>query len=284
MLYFEKYHGTGNDFIIFNGVENKYNNKMELAQKVCHRNFGIGADGMMIVEKSEVAHVKMDFYNADGSLAPMCGNGIRCFAKYVFDNKMVDSTDFKVETLAGIMKVKLTHLENKANSVSINMGKPYFNLEPQDVILDVDIKEYINQILTVENQNFNMSILTMGTLHAVIIVEDLEQIDIGHYGKLIESHSMFPKRINVNFTEILDEENIKVKTYERGVGKTLSCGTGSAAAAIITSLLGHTTKNVNVQVPGGTLTIEQKQKGTYMTGPAQLICRGEYNHPHPNQL
>jgi len=276
MLYFEKYHGTGNDFIIFNGIENKYDNKVDLAQKVCHRNFGIGADGMMIVEKSEKAHIKMDFYNADGTLAPMCGNGIRCFAKYVFDNKIVNETNFDVETLAGIMKVNISVLENKANNVTINMGSPNFQISQMDANLNTD--EYINKPFPVEDKTFNISILTMGTLHSVIIVDDIEQINVEYYGKLIESHELFPKRINVNFTEIIDENNIKVITYERGVGKTLSCGTGSAAAAIISSILYNTSKTTNVHIPGGTLKIQQTETGTQMTGPAQLITTGHYNY------
>ena len=274
MLYYEKYHGTGNDFIIFNGIDNKYKDKVRLAKRVCHRNFGIGSDGMIIAEKSSVAHVKMDFYNADGTSAPMCGNGIRCFAKYVFDNKIVEKTEFLVETLAGIMKVSLQILENKTSSVTINMGQPLLDIKNMDVTMDVP--EFINKPLTVENAVFNISIITLGTLHGVIFVDDLEKIDIDYYGKLIESHNLFPKKINVNFTEVIDEKNIKVSTFERGVGKTLSCGTGSAAAAVVSSILGKTGYITNVHVPGGTLTIKQKDNQVYMSGPAELICTGNY--------
>jgi len=274
MLNYEKYHGTGNDFIIFNGIENEYDDKISLAQKVCHRNFGIGADGMIIVEKSTLAHVKMDFYNADGTVAPMCGNGIRCFAKYVYDNNIVKKTEFKVETLAGIMKVSLHIFEKKVSSVTINMGMPHFDIQNMDV--NLDHAEYINKPIAIAETSFNISIITIGTLHGVIIVDDLKDIDIDYYGKIIESHKLFPKKINVNFTQILDNNNIKVITYERGVGKTLSCGTGSAAAAVVSSMLGHTGNHSNVHVPGGKLTIKQKENQVYMSGPATLISTGSY--------
>lgn len=264
MMKFEKYHGTGNDFIIFEISQGFDPSK--LAQKVCNRHFGIGSDGMMLVEHSDIADVKMVFYNADGSIAPMCGNGIRCFAKYVYDHNIVDGKEFKVETLAGIMKVQLESDEQQCTQVTINLGFPNFDNVAGEVILKVD------------ESSFELSTLTMGTLHSVIFTDDLEGLDIDRYGRAIENHSLFPLKINVNFVEVVDASNIKVSTFERGVGRTLSCGTGSAASAIVSNLKGFTHKKVNVHVPGGSLIIEAKDEGVFMTGPAELICKGEYNY------
>ncbi|MBE0451174.1 MAG: diaminopimelate epimerase [Clostridia bacterium] len=259
---FEKYHGTGNDFIIFKDALGF--DPSRLAQNVCNRHFGVGADGMMLVNHSDIADVKMVFYNADGSIAPMCGNGIRCFAKYVYDHKIVEVQEFSVETLAGIMKVNLYSDEKQNTQVTINLGFPNFDNVVGEVILEVD------------ETSFDLSTLTLGTLHSVIFTNDLEALDIDKYGKAIECHSLFPLKINVNFVEVVDFENIKVSTFERGVGRTLSCGTGSAASAVVSNLKGFTGKKVNVHVPGGTLIIEAKDKGMFMTGPAELICKGEY--------
>jgi diaminopimelate epimerase len=264
MLKFEKYHGTGNDFIIFEDSQGFDPSK--LAQNVCNRHFGIGSDGMMLVEPSDIADVKMVFYNADGSIAPMCGNGIRCFAKYVYDHNIVDREAFNVETLAGIMKVMLESDKNQLTQVTINLGSPNFDNVAGEVSLGVD------------ETVFDLSTLTMGTLHSVIFTNNIDTLDIDKYGKAIESHSLFPLKINVNFVQVLDESNIKVSTFERGVGRTLSCGTGSAASAAVSNLKGFTGKKVNVHVPGGTLIIEAKEEGMFMTGPAELICKGEYNY------
>ncbi len=264
MLKFEKYHGTGNDFIIFENSQGFDPSK--LAQNVCNRHFGIGSDGIMLVERSDIADVKMVFYNADGSIAPMCGNGVRCFAKYVHDHNIVSDNEFNVETLAGIMKVKLKNDEKQITQVTINLGYPNFDNVAGEVTLEVD------------ETPFDLSTLTMGTLHSVIFTKDLDALDIDKYGKAIESHSLFPLKINVNFVEVIDASNIKVSTFERGVGRTLSCGTGSAASAVVSNLKSFTGKKINVHVPGGTLIIEAKDEGMFMTGPAELICKGEYNY------
>jgi len=269
MIQFEKYHGTGNDFIIINhdDLKNfKTINPSDLARKVCDRHFGIGADGMMIAKESIIADVKMEFYNADGSLAPMCGNGIRCFAKYVFDHKRITDNIFNVETLAGIMKVIVTNKGIQPTQVTINLGAPNFESAFGDKAIDA------------HDKTFNLSTLTMGTLHAVIHVDDLDAIDVSFYGKALESHNQFPQKINVNFVEIIDRTHIKVSTFERGAGKTLSCGTGSAAAVVVSALKGLTENCVQVTVPGGLLYIDVKSDSVLMTGPAVLICSGTYTY------
>ena len=264
MLKFEKYHGTGNDFIIVENYDGVTPSK--LTQKMCERHFGIGADGLMCVESSEIADVKMGFYNADGSIAPMCGNGIRCFAKYVYDHKIVIKPQFSVETLAGIMKVDLDTDAHQNTYVTINMGAP-------------DFKNAFGVLnLVVDDISFKLSTLVIGTLHAIIFIEKLETFDVEKYGKAIESHPLFPERINVNFVEVVNPQTIKVSTYERGVGRTLSCGTGATASVIIANQLGLTDPKVNVQVPGGQLTIDASEGCVFMTGPAVHICSGEYNY------
>lgn len=264
MLKFEKYHGTGNDFIIIEDAQGFDLSK--LAKKVCDRHFGIGADGMMIAQNSDLADAKMVFYNADGSIAPMCGNGIRCFAKYVYDHNIVLKKDFIVETLAGQMKVTLESDEHQTTRVTINLGLPSFENAFGEMTLKVD------------ETSFDLTTLNMGTLHSVILTDDLESLDIEKFGKAIESHRVFPQKINVNFVEILDKDTLKVSTFERGVGRTLSCGTGSAASVVVSNLKGLANSKAIVHVPGGNLIIEVKSKGIYMTGPAELICKGEYNY------
>ena len=269
MLHFEKYHGTGNDFIIFDFRVASLGEALDeeasaLARSVCHRHMGIGADGMMLVRASKTADVKMDFYNADGSRAPMCGNGIRCFAKYVHDHHIVEGQTFKVETLAGIMTIKLYMDESNTTQVTVNMGLPILDLLSQDLKINIDRK------------NFDLNTLVMGTDHCVIFTEGMTTDEIEKYGKIIEGHAHFPDKINVNFVEVIDDQHITVSTFERGVGRTLSCGTGSAASAVISHLKGYTQSRVHAEVSGGNLFIQIREDGVHMTGPAALICKGDY--------
>ena len=263
MLQFEKYHGTGNDFIIFDFRTSPIADASSLAMQVCQRHMGIGADGMMLVRSSDIADVKMDFYNADGSRAPMCGNGIRCFSKYVYDHGIVEGQRFSIETLAGTMHVELHEDEAHTTQVTVNMGLPK---------RDQDLK------INIERKIFDLNTLVMGTDHCVIFTEAMSIEDIEKYGKSIESHAHFPEKINVNFVEVIDDQHITVNTFERGVGRTLSCGTGSAASAVLSHFKGYTQSQVHVQVPGGNLFIHIREDGVHMTGPAALICKGDYHN------
>lgn len=274
MIYFEKYHGTGNDFIILDGMNQDYENVTELVQRICDRHYGIGADGLMIVRPSKICDVKMVFYNQDGTIAPMCGNGIRCFARYVVEHGIVNNEVFTVETLAGVMKVEITKRQQGVFYIKINMGQPNFNLS--EMAVDLQGTEWINREVRLGDDTYTLSIITMGTLHAVLFVDSIDDIDVNRVGKLIEGHSLFPERINVNFTEVINEKEINVVTYERGAGLTESCGTGSSAAAVISSLVKGTNNKVDVHIPGGTLTIEQVGYDVYMTGPAVFIGKGYY--------
>ncbi|WP_069650203.1 diaminopimelate epimerase [Caloranaerobacter ferrireducens] len=274
MLEFTKMHGLGNDFIIFDSTKQELPNHNELAKKVCDRHFGIGADGMIVVEHSSNSDIKMLFYNADGSQAPMCGNGIRCFAKYVFDKRLVTNKEFDVETLAGIMRPRITSSEEKISFVEVNLGKAYFS--SKIIHANTDKEKILNESIEIDGDTFRISAVVVGSVHAVIFVDDLDKIDINAIGYKIENHQLFPNKINVNFCKIIDDANLQVLTWERGVGQTLACGTGAASAAVISNILHNTSKKVNVHLLGGTVEIEQRDNEVFMTGPAEVICQGVY--------
>lgn len=276
MIKFVKYQGTGNDFIIINksSLSENINRKM-LAKKVCDRKFGIGADGMIVIEESHIADMKMCFYNADGTIATMCGNGIRCFSKYIYSNKLVNKVDFTVETLAGIMKVNIIEEDEKIIGVRINLGKPLFTSD--EIPKDTEDKYYINKELIVNGEKYIINVLKIGTIHTVIFDDELILSKIEKVGHAIENHKKFPMKTNVNFVKVIDKDNIEVITWEKGVGITLACGTGSAASAIFSKMLKGCNERINVKVLGGNLTIENIKGEIFMTGPAEFICEGMYN-------
>ena len=275
MIPFQKFQGTGNDFIIFKANDVKDMNLNELARKGCNRHFGIGADGMIIVDDSVVADIKMGFYNADGSIATMCGNGIRCFSKFVYEEAIINKPEFKVETLAGVMKIRINEEAGKVISVKVNLGKPVFS--SQEIPKNSDDKYYINQEIIIDNERFKISSLVIGTIHTVLFVEEFNDDEAARVGGLIENNIIFPMKTNVNFCKITDNENIEVLTWEKGVGLTLACGTGAAACFIISNLIHQCNKKVNVKVNAGALIFEDISGEIFMTGPAEFICRGEFN-------
>ncbi|WP_319371586.1 diaminopimelate epimerase [uncultured Ilyobacter sp.] len=273
MLKFEKYHGLGNDFIIFNEEEVEGFDYQELAMKVCHRNFGIGADGMMIAAKSEKADIRMIFYNADGSEAPMCGNGVRCFSHFVRNNRLVEKEVMSVETLAGNMIIKTEEKDGKYLA-RVNMGMPVF--ETDKIPMSVSEKDYIERKVESYDREFNLSALFMGTTHSVTFIDDLETLDVQRYGRNLEINPLFPKRTNVNFSKVISRDRVDVKTWERGAGYTFACGTGACAVVVIGNLTGRLDKSVEVRVPGGKLFIELTDEGVFMTGESQKIAEGHY--------
>ena len=275
MIRFQKFEGTGNDFIIFEDIDVGNVKHDILARKVCNRNFGIGADGMMIVQKSSAADIKMSFYNADGSIASMCGNGIRCFAKFVYENNIVNSTKFEVETLAGIMKVEVDIKKGKVEFITVNLGNPLFFAD--EIPKTIDNEKYINKEIEVNGRKLKISSLVIGTIHTVIFVSDFKVTDFEEIGKSIENNKLFPMKTNVNFCKVIDKKNIEVLTWEKGVGMTLACGTGAAASSIISSIVYNCDKKINVKLKGGQLVIEDREGQIFMTGPAKLICEGRYN-------
>ena len=274
MLRFEKYEGTGNDFIIFEMSELEGLQYSLLAQKVCDRRFGIGADGMIVVSPSTVASIQMIFYNADGSLATMCGNGIRCFAKYVYDHQLVDTKVFTVETLAGIFNVEIIENEGAKSMVCVNMGRPnYFD---SSVPTLESGEPFINQVIEIDQVPYTVSSLFMGTIHTVLFVEEIDEFEVVRLGSAIENHPLYPMKTNVNFCKIIDSNHLDVVTWEKGVGMTLACGTGSVACAFLSQKLYNCEKKIVVQVKGGELVMELVGDEMYMTGPTTFICEGEY--------
>lgn len=269
---FVKMHGNGNDFIVIEDINGIYIDKYgDIAKKLCDRHFGIGADGLIIVTKSTIAPIQMIIINADGSYASMCGNGIRCFAKYVYDNEIVKEKNMKIETGDGIKEAFLEVSNGKAVNIKIDMGIPSFS--PKQIPANSD-NEIIEKELQINDRIYTITSLLMGVPHTIIIGK-LEDFDVVE-GRAIEKFELFPKGTNVNFCEVVDRENIKVKTWERGAGPTLACGTGSCAAVIACNKLGLVNSKVRVELPGGRLDIEVDPLGVFMKGPAETVFVGEY--------
>lgn len=268
---FTKMHGNGNDFIVIEDLDAKISDEQGLARKLCSRNFGIGADGILIVRKSEIADIQMIIINSDGSNAAMCGNGIRCFAKYVWETKLVNKTPIDIETGDGVKVAYVEIAHNEVISVTINMGKPSFNPESIPALSN---EEIINTNITIDTKKYNINSILMGVPHTVIIGK-LSDFNIEE-GKYIEKYNLFPRGTNVNFCEVIDRKELKVKTWERGAGPTLACGTGSCAAVVVANRLGLVDNNVKVGIPGGSISVEIKDDGVFMTGPAEIVFFGEY--------
>ncbi|WP_278681743.1 diaminopimelate epimerase [Paraclostridium bifermentans] len=270
---FWKLHGVGNDFIAIDG---RFNNKdsndySDLAKKVCHRRFGVGADGLLVVKTSDISDVEMVYYNSDGSRANMCGNGLRCFCKFVYDNNIVKDTEFSVYTLDGIKKISLNIESEKNYTIRVNMGKPNFN--PKNIPVNTNKEVFIKEKLLIDNKEVEVSSILMGVPHTIVFVDELIKEDIYKYGKLIEENEIFPNKTNVNFVKVDDKDNIHVYTWERGCGYTLGCGTGMTASVILANYLGKTNEIVNVKSEGGSVRIELLDD-VYMIGNAVKICEG----------
>ncbi|NOY11709.1 MAG: diaminopimelate epimerase [Archaeoglobi archaeon] len=273
MVRFTKMHGNGNDFILvdeFEGVVVEEERKPEFVRAVCHRYFGIGADGMLFVQKSDVADVRFRYFNSDGSEAEMCGNGIRCFSRYVVEEGYAESP-LKVETLAGILELEVTR-DDEGWWVRVDMGRPRLGKEEIPALEEVWGKEF-----EFDGRRFRVYALNTGVPHAVIFVDDLD-FDIIPAAKHIRHHPVFPEGINVNFAKVLDAKTVRVRTYERGVeNETLSCGTGSVAVAVVANRLGLTGRSVDVLTKGGKLKIEIADDTVYMTGQASRVADGYIN-------
>lgn len=263
---FTKYHGTGNDFILLHENDMGNRNEKEAAIALCHRNFGIGADGMILVKESHKADLKMVYYNQDGSIAPMCGNGLRCFARFAHENQMVNKEHFMVETLAGILPVDVSEGYEK---IRIGLMKPQFHLKSPYVKREVPEGEIIT--LDVNGRKYDMHVLFLGTLHGIVFTKD--EVSFEDARDLCH-HDFFPQNINVNFTQVESRDVLKVRTFERGVGYTLACGTGVASAQVIAHKNGFTKPDAEVHVDGGVLKVFVEEN-VYLEGPAVLIAKGE---------
>ena len=275
MIKFTKMHGLGNDYVYIDAISQNIERKSELAQFVSNRNFGVGSDGLILIESSTVADFKMTMFNSDGSQAEMCGNGIRCVAKFVYDKKMTDKTTLKIETLAGIKILELDVEKGEVKKVRVDMGEPILEVEKIPVIsTESPVK---NLVLTAKDKEFEFTCVSMGNPHAITIVEDTEKFDVKKYGEELEVDKTFPKRTNVEFVQIVDKNTIKMRVWERGTGETLSCGTGACATAVACNLNGLTDRKVTIELLGGNLEIEWNKENNhvYMTGSATTVFEGE---------
>ena len=271
---FWKLQGIGNDFIAIDGRNDNIanDNYRELAKKVCHRRFSVGADGLLVVKNSNIADIEMVYYNSDGSRASMCGNGLRCFVKFVYDNNIIEKEEFYINTLDGVKKIKINIKDNKIDTIKVNMGRGSFKSE--DIPVSTTKKVFINESIDVLDKRFIISSMLMGVPHTVIFVDDISMEDLYKYGPLIENHEIFLQNTNVNFVKVIDESNILVRTWERGCGYTLGCGTGMTASVIISNYLNKVGKKVTVISEGGSIKIDLINGEAYMSGKAVKICEG----------
>jgi diaminopimelate epimerase len=280
-LRFTKMHGLGNDFVLIDCRDRAVSAQLaavgELSKRLCHRRFGIGADQVLLLYPSNVADFKMLIYNADGSEVEMCGNGIRCFAKYIWDRGLSGKDLLSVETAAGIIRP-----ERAGRLVRVDMGEPILegrlipvNLPPPSPLTKEGQGRVVDFPLKVADKEFKITAVSMGNPHAIIFVDDVEGVDVKGYGPLIENHELFPKRTNVEFIQVLGPESLKMRVWERGAGETMACGTGASAAGVAAFVKGHTGRRVTVALTGGDLLIEWKEDNhVYMTGPAVEVFEG----------
>lgn len=275
---FVKMHGAGNDYIYVDGMKQTIPNESKAAKKLSDRHFSVGGDGLIIIKKGTVADYEMVMYNSDGSRGAMCGNGIRCVAKYLFDNGYTNGEEFTVESMGAVKKIKVNTVNGKAVTARVDMGKPI--LKASDVPVITDGERCINQPITIDDREFKMTCVSMGNPHAVMFIDESpKDFDLNHYGKIAEqSTDIFPDRVNAEFAKIVDRGNIEMRVYERGAGETLACGTGSCATAVAAILNGYCDNNVTIHLLGGDLQIEwsgDENDSIIMTGPAEYAFYGE---------
>lgn len=300
---FTKMHGCGNDYIYVNGFTEKIESekKPELVQRLSDRHFGIGGDGVIFINPSTEADFEMEMYNADGSRAEMCGNGIRCVAKYVYDKGLTDKTDISVISCGKVKYLQLFIKEGKVDSVRVNMGAPILQPDRIPVIMsdwknhigachgsdtvreqenntDETAKEsVIDEPITVQGKEYKMTCVSMGNPHAVVFIDDVTNLEIEKIGPYFENHERFPNRINTEFVKVLDKKTVQMRVWERGTGETLACGTGCCATVVACILNGLTDTSVTVKLLGGEIAItwDREANLVYMTGPAETVFEGE---------
>ncbi len=272
---FTKMHGCGNDYVYVNLFEEQLENPAEVSIKVSDRHFGIGSDGLITIGPSDVADFRMRIYNADGSEAEMCGNGIRCVAKYVYDHNLTDKTEITVETGAGVLTLILYPENGKVQQVRVDMGEPV--LTPAEIPVVSDNDRVIDEPIEVGGKTWNMTCVSMGNPHAVVFVDDTASFPLETYGPLFENHQRFPKRTNTEFVQIISRTEVNMRVWERGSAETWACGTGTCACVMACILNGKTEDKVLVHLRGGDLTIEYARatNHVFMTGPATEVFAGE---------
>ena len=272
---FTKMHGCGNDYVYVNCLEEQISDRPALARKVSQRHFGIGADGLICIDRSDVADFKMDMYNADGSHGKMCGNGIRCVAKYVYDHGMTDKTELSVETGSGVKQLQLHVKNGKVETVKVSMGAPEFHPELIPVAAKGD--NFIMQPVEIAGKCWDVTCVSMGNPHAVVFVDNVDWLDLEELGPKFENHPLFPERVNTEFVQAIDDHTLKMRVWERGSGETLACGTGSSASLAAAVVCGRSMPKVKMLLRGGELEIEwdRAENQIYMTGPAVKVFDGE---------
>lgn len=279
---FVKMQGAGNDYVYVDCFNQTVNDPATLAQQVSDRHFGIGSDGLILILPSQCADVQMRIYNADGSEAEMCGNGVRCVAKYVYDHGIAVQHSLKVETQSGVLTLELfTDDRDHVNRVRVDMGQPRLCRHEIPMLGDGQ-SQALNVPLEVEDRTFVVSCLSMGNPHCVVFVDDVENFPVHYWGPLIENHPQFPRRINVEFVQVVSTTEVRQRTWERGAGETLACGTGASAVTVAAFLAGHTQRIITNHLAGGDLQMEYHESGAlYMTGPAVEVFSGEFPESKP---
>lgn len=276
---FTKMQGIGNDYVYVNCFQETVEHPGEVAKLVSDRHFGIGSDGLILIKPSDVADFEMDMYNSDGSRGAMCGNGIRCVAKYVYDYGLTDKTSITVNTASGIKYLDLTIEDGKAVQIRVNMGAPI--LEPFKIPVISEKEIVIDEPILADGKEYRITAVSMGNPHAVTYIDDVKGLDIEKIGPQFEHHPIFPDRVNTEFVKVLDRHTVEMRVWERGAGETLACGTGACAVAVASILNGLTEDEVTVKLLGGDLKIywDRKENLVYMTGPAEVVFDGEIKLP-----
>ena len=274
---FTKMHGIGNDYVYVNCFEETVENPSEVSKKVSDRHFGIGSDGLILIKPSEKADFEMEMYNADGSQGAMCGNGIRCVAKYVYDYGLTDKTNISVDTKSGIKYLDLTVTNGKVALVKVNMGQPELNAEKIPMIYKK--QQVIQQPLAVKDNIYEVTAVSMGNPHVIVYMDQIRDLAIEKIGPDFEKHPAFPEGVNTEFVHVIDRKTVGMRVWERGRGETRACGTGACAVAVACVLNGYTEEEVTVRLLGGELKIfwNRKENLVYMTGPAEVVFDGTIN-------
>lgn len=283
MIKFTKMEGLGNDYVYVDCTKQNLENASNLAKIISDRHFGVGSDGLILIKSSKKADFRMQMFNSDGTEAEMCGNGIRCVGKYVYDKGLTDKTTLKIETLAGIKVLNLNVEDGKVKTVKVDMGEPildYKLIPAKDgkVYKSKDGIKFYKVNINIEGDLKELTCVSMGNPHGIDFANNIEKLKIEKFGPIIEVDEHFPNKVNVEFIEILDKHNIKMRVWERGAGETLACGTGACASVVASFLNGYTERNVTVELLGGKLEIEwnKEDNHVYMTGPAETVFEGEF--------
>lgn len=272
---FTKMQGIGNDYVYVNCFQENIENPSEVSRRISDRHFGIGSDGLILIKPSEKADFEMEMYNADGSQGAMCGNGMRCVGKYVYDYGLTDKTRISVDTKSGIKYLDLTVENKKVKQVRVNMGEPV--LETKAIPMIYEGEKVISQPFNVGQDIYEITAVSMGNPHAVVYMEDVKNLPLEEIGPKFEKHPAFPESVNTEFVRVIDRKTVEMRVWERGSGETLACGTGACAVAVASVLNGYTEDEVTVRLLGGDLNIfwDRTENLVYMTGPAEVVFEGE---------